>query len=288
MSDTPHPSHHLKIVPSHCAGNDGLGRYFLLPGSAARAATIASMFDERQEDIVTPRHNDTYLGRIRGLDGEWIDVGVTSTGMGPSSTEICAVELIQCGARRLIRVGTSGSVQFRTVRIGSMVVATGAVRDEITSQHYAPLEVPALAHPDIVVAGERAAFAMGIQDRTFKGPVHTKASLFARAIFLGPMAKQHEAYKDQMIACNVVSSEMEASALFIVAQTLSGPTPSLAEERAGGGRDQVKAGTLLGIIGGEDAWASDEEIARIEEESGRFALETLRQLAAIDRGAGSL
>lgn len=283
MSDTPHPSHHLKIVPRHCEGNDGIGRYFLLPGSPARAADISKLFDEVQEEIITPRHNDTYLGRIYSADGRPIDVGVTSTGMGPGTTEITAVELIQAGARRLVRVGTSGSVQFRTVRIGSLVIATGAVRDELTSQHWAPLEVPALAHPDTVVAAERAAAVMGLLDKTYKGVVHTKASLFARALFLGARAEQCKQYKDEMIRCGVVASEMEASVLFIVAQCLSGTCPTLAEEH-GGGAGAIKAGTVLGIIGGEDAWATDDEIAAIEGTTCAFAIETLRQLHAIDTG----
>ncbi len=281
MSD--HPSHHLKLLPRHCQGNAGMGRYFLLPGSPGRAQLISTFFDEVTEEIITPRHNDTYLGRITGLDGEPIDVGVTSTGMGPGSTEITAVELIQCGARRLIRVGTSGSVQYEHVKIGAMVVATSAVRDELTSRHYVPLEVPAVAHPDVVLAAQRAAFSLGIEDHTFRGPVHTKASLFARAIFLGPRREMNEAYKDEMIRAKVVSSEMEASVLFVVSQVLSGPAVPLSQELAGQA-GIIKAGTLLGIIGGKDAWASDDEIQRIEEESCRFALETIRHLHRLDTG----
>lgn len=284
MSDTPHPSHHLKIVPADCAGNRGIGRYFLLPGSPGRAAQIAGMFDEVTREIITPRHNDTYLGLIHTADGQPIEVAATSTGMGPGSTEITAVELIQNGARRLIRVGTSGSVQFRTVRIGSLVIATGAVRDELASQHYVALEYPALAHPDTVLAAERAAFGLGVAEKTYRGVVHTKASLFARAIFLGPRREENLAYKEEMIRAKVLSSEMEASVLFVVAQTLSEQSPSLAEER-GGQADVIKAGTLLGIIGGEDAWATDEQIAAIELESCRFALETIRQLYLIDTAA---
>ncbi|MDY0058770.1 MAG: uridine phosphorylase [Myxococcota bacterium] len=285
MSESAHPSHHLKIVPADMAGNDGLGRYVLLPGSPGRARQIAESFDVLEREIITPRHNDTYLGRIRGLDGAEIAVAASSTGMGPGSTEITAVELIQAGARRLIRVGTSGSVQFRTVRIGSLVVATGAVRDELASQHYVALEYPAVAHPDTVLAAERAAFALGQQDRTYKGIVHTKASLFARAIFLGPRQQANLAYKDELIAARVLSSEMEASVLFVVSSTLSAMSPSVGEERSGAA-DVIKAGTLLGIIGGEDAWATDEEIAEIEARSCAFALETIRQLARIDGQRG--
>jgi uridine phosphorylase len=283
MSDG--PSHHLKIVPAQVAGNGGRGRYFLLPGSPGRAKALAELFDEVSEEIITPRHNDTYLGRVKATDGSWIDVAATSTGMGPGSTEIIATELIMNGARRLLRVGTSGSVQFDTVQVGAQVIATGAVRDELASQHYVCLEYPALAHPDMVLASEQAAFAMGIEDRTYKGIVHTKGSLYARAAFMGPRGDQHRAYKEELIKAKVLASEMEASVLFTVSQTLSEQSPSLAEERGGQG-DVVKAGTVLGIIGGKDSWASEERMKEIVAESCRLSIETLRHLHVLDQGTG--
>ena len=35
----------------------------------------------------------------------------------------------------------------KVTKVGSLVIATGAVRDEGTSKHYAPLEFPAVASP---------------------------------------------------------------------------------------------------------------------------------------------
>lgn len=279
------PSHHLKLVPSQLAGNGGRGRYVLLPGSPGRAKDLADLFDEVGEEVITPRHNDSYLGRLQTAQGEWIDVAAISTGMGPGSTEIIATELIMLGCKRMLRVGTSGSVQFETVKVGAQVIATGAVRDEVASQHYVCLEYPAMAHPDLVLASEQAAFAMGIQDRTYKGIVHTKGSLYARAAFMGPRGDMHRAYKDELVKAKVLASEMEASVLFTVSQTLSERSPSLAEERAGTG-DVVKAGTVLGIIGGEDSWASEEQIGQIVDETCRLALETLRHLHTLDQGLG--
>ena len=282
MSDV---SHHLKITPADMAGNGGLGRYVLVPGSPARAEAISRLFDRQDRAIITPRHNDTYLGKVSLPDGGWLDVAACSSGMGPGSTEITMAELVLAGARRIVRVGTSGSVQHKTVKVGSFVVATGAVRDEIASRHWAVVEFPAVAHTDTVLAYERAAFAMGIADRTYRGVVHTKGSLFARAIFMGPMADEHLAYKEHLSRTGVVSSEMEASVLFVMGQTMSGPARSLAEERSGA-EQVIKAGTVLGIIGGEDEWASDERIAEIEEATCRWGIAGLKELSAIDRLEG--
>jgi len=278
-------AHHLQITPDDMAGNDGLGRYVLIPGSPGRAKMIGELFDQSDGEIITPRHNDTYLGKVELADGGMLDVAATSSGMGAGSTEIIISELIAAGARRLVRVGTSGAVQYESVKVGSFVIATGAVRDEIASRHYAVLEFPAVAHPDTVLAFERAAFKMGVADKTFKGIVHTKGSLFARAIFQGPMAEENMAYKEHLIRAGVMSSEMEASVMFIVSQTLSGPAVSIAEERSGGGV-AIKAGTVLGIIGGKDAWAGPDEIAEIELNTCRLGVEGLKELAAIDRLKG--
>jgi uridine phosphorylase len=165
--------------------------------------------------------------------------------------------------------------------VGSFVIATGAVRDEQASRHYAVLEFPAIAHPDTVIALERAAFARGLADRTFRGVVHTKASLYARAVFMGPMHEENQAFKAHLIRAGVLSSEMEASVLFIVGQTLAGPARSLAEERSGG-PGAIKSGTVLGIIGGKDDWATADEIAEIERQTCQLAIEGIRQLRAID------
>jgi len=278
MSDK---AHHLQITKEDAAGNGGLGRYFLIPGSPSRAKMIAELFDEQDRAIITPRHNDTYLGRVRGDDGSSIDVAATSSGMGVGSTEIIAMELIQAGARRLIRVGTSGAVAYDRVKVGSYIIATGAVRDEMASRHYAVVEYPAVAHPDTVLALERAAFALGLQDRTFKGVIHTKASLYARAVFLGPMSEENQAYKAHLIKAGVLSSEMEAATLFVVGNTMS-ELQSIAEERSGT-PGAIKTGTVLGIIGGKDDWAGDEEIAEIERRTCELGIAGIKQLHLIDQ-----
>jgi uridine phosphorylase len=279
-------SHHLQIAPEDAAGNGAIGRYFLIPGSPGRARLIAERFDVIDKEIITLRHNDSFLGRVRLDDGTMLDVAATSSGMGAGSAEIVANEIIEAGGRRLIRVGTSGSVQHETVGVGSFVIATGAVRDEMASRHYAVTEFPALAHPDVVLACERTAFRLGLADRTFKGVVHTKGSLFARAHFKGPMSEENRAYKEHLIRTGVVSSEMEASVLFVLASTLSGPALSLAEERSTGA-GAIKAGTVLGIIGGKQSWVAPEEIDRIELETCNFAIESLKELHRIDRLEGA-
>ena len=45
---------------------------------------------------------------------------------------------------------------------------------------------------------------------------------------------------------------------------------------------KIKAGSVLGIIGGKDEWGAPEELKRIEKQTCEFAIEGLKQLAIID------
>lgn len=276
--------HHLRITDEDMAGNGGLGRYVLIPGSPARAEVISQLFDEPGRAIITPRHNDTYLGRIKlGDDGAMIDVAAVSSGMGTGSTEIITRELIHAGARRLIRVGTSGAVRYKDVRVGSFVIATGAVRDDATSDHYMPKPYPAVAHPDVVLAYTRAASRMGVGDKTFRGVIQTKASLYARAVFEGPLSDEHMAWKEVMMRGGVLASEMESSTLFVMSSCLPEVSLSIADEAAHPER-VIKAGTVMGVIGGKDEWATDEQIEQIERRTCELGIEGIKELYRIDRG----
>ena len=60
-----------------------------------------------------------------------------------------AEELFVCGMRTLIVTGAAGSLQ-PDAPIGSIVVPLSAIREEGTSHHYAPHDVPAEADPGVV------------------------------------------------------------------------------------------------------------------------------------------
>ena len=120
--------HLLAIGPEHATGNGPLGRIFLLPGSDGRARRIGERFSDLVS-VPSDRQHNAYLGLVEGPAGP-VEVGTVATGMGCPSVDIIVTELISLGARLLLRVGTSGSLQPHAVRAGSLVVATAAVRDE--------------------------------------------------------------------------------------------------------------------------------------------------------------
>ena len=230
---------HLQAEPSDFVGNAGRGRFLLLPGSRDRALRIARDFKDLRT-LAHPRGHDLHLGVIQrqGVD---LDVGVISTGMGCPSVDLIVTELIGLGARVLMRVGTSGALQT-DVHTGDVVVATSAVRDEATSDHYLPREFPAVASWPLLLATQAAVRHASCRGQVQFGPVHTKDSLYAREFGFGPLAAEHARYAKWLNQAGVLATEMECAHLFVLAQL--GP---LAQ-----GHDRVLAGAVLAVIGEHD------------------------------------
>jgi len=240
--------HHILLGPAQLAGNGRIGRYVLLPGTRSRAAAIAEHFEDVRV-VDNPRGHTAHMGVLR-RDGVEIDVLAISSGMGTASTEIILHELLAVGARRVVRVGSCGSMD-PNIKAGDAVVVTGAVRDELATRHIAPLEFPAVSHPTAVQAMVTGAGAAGHADHTFLGIGHTKASLYAREFGHGPMAAENHAYGQLLARCGAVASDMEAAMLFIQASAHSaGKARPLA---AGNASVPVQAACVLGVYGDDDS-----------------------------------
>lgn len=254
-------------------GNGGVGRYFLLPGSNGRAAKMA----ENLKDVYirkSGRGHDVYCG---SLDG--IDVGICSTGMGCPSVDIIVTELIMLGARRFLRVGTAGSLQPKAIRYGDIVIANAAVRDEGTSRHYAPLEFPAVASPEMVAALSQAAENLGMGDRSYVGIVHSKDSLYAREFKKGALDEEHRRYMQILRHLGVVASEMEASHLFTLGAVHgSAPTQVTSVNQV----PKLLVGTVLAVIGDDSPFAKASSSNPVDD-AIKVGLESIRVLAARER-----
>lgn len=196
--------YHVKIAPGE------IGRYVFLPGDPFRTDLIASFLD----DAVLVAHNREHKTWTGYLNGE--KVSVTSTGMGCPSTAICVEELIACGADTFIRIGTAGTVRDENdAKIYHGAIVTGAVRDEGTTLHYVPEGYPAVADRHVVDALAKAAEARGL--KFVEGISQSKDSFYGEidpdCSPVGPrLKKRWEAWKRG----NVVCSEMECAALFVI------------------------------------------------------------------------
>ena len=198
---------------AHICLDETLGvRYAILPGDPARLDRVAAQLESVRELA--------YNREFRSLTGTYKGVPVlaVSTGIGGSSAGICVEELHNIGADTFIRVGTCGGINLK-VQSGDIVVATGAIRFEHTSQEYAPLEYPAVANLDVTNALRQASLAMGKQ--THVGVVQCKDAFYgqhspAKMPVSYELLQKWEAWK----RLGVLASEMESAALFVVADAL--------------------------------------------------------------------
>ncbi|PSW07527.1 nucleoside phosphorylase [Photobacterium lipolyticum] len=78
-----------------------------------------------------------------------IPITICSTGIGSPSALIALEELYQCGAKKIIRVGSSGALQAN-IALGDLIIAEAAVRDEGGSTCYVPAAFPAYSEFELI------------------------------------------------------------------------------------------------------------------------------------------
>lgn len=180
-----------------CESKD-IAELVLLPGDPARVLRVAKYLDEWKE-VAYNREFRTVTGTYKG-----IAVTITSTGIGGASAAIALEELIACGAKKFIRIGSAGAAQT-DIAIGDLLIATGAVREDGASTMYVDKQFPAVA--DLTLAATMARIA---EENKYKYHVGIVRSHDAFYIDEELEIMQHWNKK------NVLGSDMETAALFVV------------------------------------------------------------------------
>ena len=246
------PVHHMNACKDDIKGNHGIGRYFFVTGSDARAKQISEQFENRVENL-HPRQHNLYMGQIRTASGELIDVASIASGMGGPSADIIINELVILGAKRFIRVGTAGSLHPEHINVDDIVVATGAVRDDKASWDYIYPEYPAMASFEYVHASKKAVSKGLFNDRRVHfGVVHSKSSLFARE-FQFSLLDESPQYMNALRKAGVMATEMECAQFFTLA-----PVLSARNGHAFSDKDKIMCGAVLAIIGDESGFCKDD------------------------------
>lgn len=189
-------------TPHIDASPGDLAPHVLMPGDPRRARRIAERFFTDPRLVTEVRGILGYTGSYRGEP-----VSVLASGMGMPSLAIYATELARFyGARRIVRVGTMGSLQPETVRLGDVVIASGAHTDNAMSTFRVPgvhlSHVP--AYPLLRAAADAAATSGA---RVHVGPV------FSSDAFYHPRPELGQA----LAAIGTLGIEMEAAGLYDVA-----------------------------------------------------------------------
>jgi DeoD family purine-nucleoside phosphorylase len=232
-------------VPIHLRAEPGdYAEAVLLPGDPLRAQYIAETYFDDARQVNAERGLLGYTGTWEGKP-----ISVQGTGMGCPGATIVFEELIQLGAKRLLRVGTCGGLQPDHA-LGDLIVAISAVPADSTAMHlvanepHCPTASWELIHRAVHVAKE-----MGQSMRV--GPI------VSSDLFYNPDEGQYERWSKR----GVLAVEMEAAALFTV-----------------GALKSVHAGCLLTVsdivVEGEFTRISDDELRAAVDRMTRVALAT--------------
>ena len=194
-----------------CTAED-IGKYVFLPGDPGRTEWIASYL-EHPVKTAQNREFTTWTGTLDGTK-----VSVTSTGIGGPSTAIAMEELAALGAHTFLRIGTCGGMQPELIP-GTLIIPTGAIRMEGTSQEYVPLAFPAV--PDFGLTQHLVCAAQELAYDYRTGVVQCKDAFYGQhdpdSMAVGYELKNKW---DAWIKMGCLASEMETAALLIAGSYL--------------------------------------------------------------------
>ncbi|WP_423745259.1 nucleoside phosphorylase (plasmid) [Haladaptatus sp. SPP-AMP-3] len=209
MEDSEDPSadvqYHIEV------GEDDVANAVLLPGNPERVEKITQFWDSADEKAFH-REYRTVTGDYDGTP-----ISVTSTGIGSPSAAIAVEELARIGADTFVRVGSCGAIQPE-MNVGDLVITTGGVRQEGTSDEYVREDYPAVADYEVVAALVAAAERLDYDYHT--GITMSADSFYAgqgRPGFEGFLAEGGDELVSHLKAANVKNIEMEASAILTIA-----------------------------------------------------------------------
>ena len=197
--------YHLEVGP------DDVADAVLLPGDPERVDTITALWDDH-EPVAHHREYRTATGHY-----DDVPISVTSTGIGSPSAAIAVEELARVGVDTFVRVGSCGAIQ-PAMDVGDLVITTGAVRQEGTSEEYVRADYPATADGEVVSALVAAAERLGYD-------YHTGVTMSADSFYAGQGRPGFDGFEaagsDELVAtlqdANVKNIEMEASAILTIA-----------------------------------------------------------------------
>ena len=172
----------------HLRPHEAVAERVLVPGDPGRALRLAQLLLEKPKML---NHNRGLWG-YSGVAADGEPLTIQSTGMGGPSAAIVLEELIELGARRIVRVGTCGAL-VDALALGELVVADGVLAEDGASR---ALGAAGTLRPD---AGLRAALeaavpaartGLVVSSDLFYDPDPRRADAWARA---GALAVEMEA-----------------------------------------------------------------------------------------------
>ena len=191
-----------------CESKD-VSEYVILPGDPDRVLRVGSFLDNCEE-IAYNREFRTIRGDYKG-----VPITVTSTGIGGPSAAIALEELIACGGKYFIRIGSGGAVQS-DIKLGDLVIVSGAIREDGTSSMYVESNFPAV--PNIELTNKIIETCKELEYSHHVGLVRSHDSFYI---------DDEDIKMDYWNKKNILSSDMETSTLFVLGNLRGVTTASI-------------------------------------------------------------
>lgn len=179
----------------------------LLSGDPARVDRVAEMLDSPRK-ISQNREFSVTTGGYHGAP-----ITVASGGIGAPSTAIAIHELVQAGARVVVRIGTMMGIE---APLGTVALSTGAARCEGASVQYLPLYYPAVPDWALVNALHDSARRHDLDVR-----LGITATCDAFYVDMAPsLVGQSPLDVSQLQRAHVLALDMETSLVFVLGAVL--------------------------------------------------------------------
>lgn len=192
------PAKHIDARPGDFAAT------VLMPGDPLRARYIADTYLSNARQVNEVRNMWGFTGQYRGRP-----ISVMAHGMGiPSASIYCQELIVEFGVKRIIRVGSCGTVH-PSVGLREIVIAMGASTDSgVNRMRFRGYDLAALASFKLLRA------AVGVAEER-KLSFHV-GNVFSADLFYTPEPEMFEV----MAKHNILGVEMEAAGIYTLANEL--------------------------------------------------------------------
>lgn len=186
-------------TPIHLRVREGdVAERVIMAGDPARVRQVSQML-ENPRIINENRGLLSYTGTYRGTP-----ITVVTHGLGTPSALIVMEELIMCGGKCFIRLGTAGAM-VKGLRIGDLVIPTGAAYYPGGAyRQYSKEDVCGPSSPDFSLLKSIVEAADRVNVRYFLGPVLSSDAFYA----------EDPGFAGKWSLRGVIAVEMECAGIF--------------------------------------------------------------------------
>ena len=176
----------------------------LMPGDPLRAEYIASTYLEGARKVCDVRNMWGFTGQYKGKA-----LSVMAHGMGiPSASIYCSELITEYGVKRIIRVGSCGTVN-PSVKLWDIIIAMGASTNSgVNRMRFGGYDLAALASFELLSRAVSVAEEKGISFHV--------GNIFSEDLFYTP----DSGIFDLMEKYNILGVEMEAAGIYTLAAEL--------------------------------------------------------------------